>query len=183
MWFGSTGAGGLQSREVTATFHPFLFLSSPMCGGLVEVFTLLHHGVWYLSLQPSVMNCSCNFLSATGYDSSPRTFQFVSVSIQPVCLKLSPNLSSEKKITREAGEESSLELRPPGWQQSQAWSVGAAVRSGHPSIPLPPRRSACQAWGWGKVWVFGGAAVLLMSGSFNFSFWTFDQTLTFLVSL
>lgn len=29
----------------------------------------------------------------------------------------------------------------------------------------------------GKVWVFGGAAVLPMSGPFNFSFWTFDQIL------
>lgn len=63
----------------------------------------------------------------------PELFTVVSGSFQAVCVKfLSPNLSSEKD-GREAGEESSLELRPPGWQQSQArpWSTGAAVRSGH----------------------------------------------------
>lgn len=174
------GVWGLVPREVTAAIHPFLFLTSPVCRGLVEVSTRLYPGVWCLSLQPSVMNCSCDFLSAAGYGSSPRIFHSC-LRLIPGCLsKLSsPNLSSEKKDGREAGEESSLELHPPVWQQGQArpWSMEAAVRSGHLPIPLPLLHYARQSQGWGKVWVFGGAAVLPMSGPFNFSFWTFDQIL------
>lgn len=113
----------------------------------------------------------------------PEPFTVVSGSFQAGCFKLSsPNLSSEKKDDgREAGKENSLELYLPGWQQSQAWpwSTEVAVRSGHQYILLPPMCYTRQSRGWGKVWVFGGAALLPMSGPFHFSFWTFDQTLIF----
>ena len=51
-------APGLESREVTAP-GPLL--------PILQVFTPLHHGQGSLFLQPSVMNCSCDFLSEAGH--------------------------------------------------------------------------------------------------------------------
>ena len=56
--FGGTRAPGLASREVTAP-GPLL--------PILQVFTPLHHGQGSLFLQPSVMNCSRDFLSAAGH--------------------------------------------------------------------------------------------------------------------
>lgn len=50
-----------------------------------------------------------------------ESFIVVSGSFQAVCLKFSsPNVCSEKKDGSKADKESSLELCPLVWQQSQA---------------------------------------------------------------
>lgn len=72
--FGSARPGDLESGEVIAAIHPFLFSSSLMCRGWLEGSPRLRHGEGYLSLQPSVTNSACDFPSASEYSSSPRTF-------------------------------------------------------------------------------------------------------------
>lgn len=65
---------------------PLSILELLMYMGLVEVSTPLVMGCG-TPLQPSVMNCSCDFLSATGYGSSPRIFHS--------CLRLIPGCLSQ----------------------------------------------------------------------------------------